>query len=632
MWLYIIISMLSFMYWDCAAQEALPDSSFTLPQQLVTANKISSFALGSKMWKPDSALTPFFETSGLQTLLNYGSAAVIRNYSPGGLAAITIRGLSSQHTALVWNGMAIQNPMNGFAEPALLGSFFADEVVINFAIQSTLHNIANLGASIQLINNPEFDKGLKVKYTASVGMFGTVGNVVYLGWSNKRWYSSVKYRHFAAQNNYPYRQYTLPGNELKTLRNAGIFQQGGLYALHGKIAARQMISFYYWVNGSDRKIPAPLTAQAGAARQYDQSHRALVVWKYTGAKMTMESKTALLTEKLRYTDTTLALNARSKSSQFVTETALTLQPKPQWLISMGINNTLQTALTDNYKEIAKQNLLTAYGAVKGVLLSGKMEASASIRQGLANSRFLPLAASTGLQFTLSKHLKLLAMTSKNYRLPTFNDLYWQPGGNAALLPENGWQQEIGLQAIGNIAGMVNLHANFTLHSNRVTNWIQWLPIEQNSNVWQPVNHTRVWSRGLETGLQASYSRNNLTLNLKINYQYQLTTNQLKGKSKYQFIYVPYHTAQNNLMLTYKNTGLAWQQNYTGKRFTTTDNSRFLLPFWLSHLIATQQFTIGAVKLTTSVNIHNIFGVSYELVEYRPLPKRYAEVQLSLAWL
>ncbi|HRI29575.1 MAG TPA: hypothetical protein PK715_16065, partial [Chitinophagales bacterium] len=97
-------------------------------------------------------------------------------------------------------------------------------------------------------------------------------------------------------------------------------------------------------------------------------------------------------------------------------------------------------------------------------------------------------------------------------------------------------------------------------------------------------------------------------------------------------YVPYHTVQNNLTLTYKSTGLAWQQNYTGKRFTTSDNSRFLPPFWLSHIMATQHFKIGVVKLTTSVNIHNIFGVSYELVEYRPLPKRYAEAQLGLTWL
>ncbi|MDV7399099.1 TonB-dependent receptor, partial [Arthrospira platensis SPKY1] len=72
---------------------------------------------------------------------------------------------------------------------------------------------------------------------------------------------------------------------------------------------------------------------------------------------------------------------------------------------------------------------------------GKWQGQFHLRQELVDGAFTPIAPSLGLERPLTNWLSLKARFSRNYRLPTFNDLYWQPGGNPDLLAESGWSQE-----------------------------------------------------------------------------------------------------------------------------------------------------------------------------------------------
>jgi len=72
------------------------------------------------------------------------------------------------------------------------------------------------------------------------------------------------------------------------------------------------------------------------------------------------------------------------------------------------------------------------------------------------------------------------LNSTHFRYPTFNDLYWEPGGNLDLLPENGKQQSIDFHFSQSKFGQLQFHY-FTSETHDL---IQWVPM---LTYWQPKN-------------------------------------------------------------------------------------------------------------------------------------------------
>ena len=88
-----------------------------------------------------------------------------------------------------------------------------------------------------------------------------------------------------------------------------------------------------------------------------------------------------------------------------------------------------TALFALYKFISKKNII---------------QSTIAVRQEIIKSKFVPFTFSIGSDVFIAKWLSAKVNFSKVYRIPTFNDLYWVPGGNADLLPESGYCEEAGL--------------------------------------------------------------------------------------------------------------------------------------------------------------------------------------------
>ena len=59
---------------------------------------------------------------------------------------------------------------------------------------------------------------------------------------------------------------------------------------------------------------------------------------------------------------------------------------------------------------------------------------------------------------------------KVYRFPTINDLYWNPGGNRNLNPENGYSADFGLLWTKNYPN-TKLYFEPTIYSRWIEDWI-----------------------------------------------------------------------------------------------------------------------------------------------------------------
>ena len=72
-----------------------------------------------------------------------------------------------------------------------------------------------------------------------------------------------------------------------------------------------------------------------------------------------------------------------------------------------------------------------------------MQYEASVRQEVATNYRNPFLYSFGLVYQPLEMYSIKLNTSKNFRLPSFNDLYWEGSGNHELIPELSHQMELG---------------------------------------------------------------------------------------------------------------------------------------------------------------------------------------------
>ena len=81
----------------------------------------------------------------------------------------------------------------------------------------------------------------------------------------------------------------------------------------------------------------------------------------------------------------------------------------------------------------------------------------------------PLLFSIGSKIDFNKYYSIKLNASKNFRFPSFNDLYWEPGGNLDLKSETSYQAELGHYIKFN----ENFRIDITPYYNYIENMIQW---------------------------------------------------------------------------------------------------------------------------------------------------------------
>jgi iron complex outermembrane receptor protein len=172
----------------------------------------------------------------------------------------------------------------------------------------------------------------------------------------------------------------------------------------------------------------------------------------------------------------------------------------------------------------------------------------------------------------------------------------------------------------------------TYFNRHTTNWIIWLPTEK--SFWSPKNIAEVYSRGTETKTELTYHKNQFLVKLIINTSYVLSTNQ-KATSENdnsigrQLIYAPRYNGQASLLIKVKNINLLLNQNYTGYRFTSTDNTSWLMPYYTTNIKIAYTYSFSSVNMELFGSINNVFNKNYMIVSNRPMPLRNFEIGLTM---
>lgn len=604
-----------------------PDSLplYTAPIIELTAPSLNTFSTDNQLLitKNQAQLAQANLGSLLQTQSNF----FVKQYGLGGLNTVSHRGGTASQTQIFWEGINVQNPMLGQTDLSLQPLFFIDQVQIQTQAASALVGSASLGGNLHL-NNTIPDKSLKINILYSIGQFNQHKFGAAISYGKKSWAAQTRLWGLFAKNDFVFRDINAFGQP-KPLVNMPHNQQkqsGILQEFYLNLNQKSRLELKIWALQSQRQLPPTLLQSSNDELQNDQTFRAIA--KYEQLNQLRQSKfllrQAFINENLSFVSA--AVNSKAKFYNLLTEASYRQYFGAHLLEATSQYNYLRAENGSGYAENPSQqraNLALFYRFApthKPLVINvlSRVEHVFALRT-LA-------AASVALSYKI-KNFNFNFSLSTNYRLPTFNDLFWQVGGNPLLKAEKTNLAEANFQyQYQPKSAKFSFDIKASPYLALVADQIVWLP-DPNTNLWAVVNIANTTARGAQIQAHARYI---FSPKFEISTEQQYTFSRISDAQipDNQLLYSPKHNYTSNFQFVFfRNLNLQYQQLFTAKRYLDNANSSSAPAYAVANIFASYNLNISDYSALIGFNIYNIYNRDYQVMPNRPMPLRWCELSL-----
>ena len=612
------------------------DTVRLLSPVIIQSTSINDNTLGLKVIKFDSLTLLRYRSSTLDDLLRNQTPVQVISYGPGSLSTISFRGTSSNHTGLFWNGINISPANNGMTDISLLPVSFFNNVEVQYGGSSAIFGSGNIGGSIHLNNELEYNHNNQISLGMSIGSFHDYRTNLSATFSNEQWNSSTALFFIQAKNDFPYQNTTKHGQPEEKVQNAARKGVGLLQSIGYNFKNGNLIDLNVWYQEMNREIPSSMISVPTQADQFDRSLRILLKWRRSINKGNLLLKASYLDDFMHYTNVidpaNYLIDSKIYTKSYIAEGEIKKQVSQNLKLGGGVNAKTDQAIVDAYEGNKSQLQSSIFIAGTWQIPTIKWTTNINIRQGWSSDFNVPFTPSAGFEGELNKWLAAKISISKNFRLPTMNERYWVPGGNIELQPEISWNEEV-ILIISNRKTVKTEEYKliFTLYNSNIDDWILWLPNNDTPDIWSPVNIQKVWARGLEIQGKIKHNFGNMNIHASASYAYTKSTNEEKINDSYkkQLMYVPEHSGNIFVRCGIKNSFISYSHLFTGDRYVLRDNSDFLPAHNLGKLSLSHQITLNKYQTTLLFDIDNIWNNSYQIIQNYPMPGRAYKVSIIL---
>lgn len=328
----------------------------------------------------------------------------------------------------------------------------------------------------------------------------------------------------------------------------------------------------------------------------------------------------------------LLLFQRQKNQSYHLLSEIKYAPHQKLLLQTGIRIRQDFADVDGYNQRHSQAQQSIFGSIE-YSSSPFFQTNFLVRQVILDNEFQAFLPSLGINF-IKNNLEIKVNTARNFRSPTLNDRYWFPVGNKDLKNEEGWNGEFSMNyhlinKVNNQTGTKLSFSTLYFWAN-IDDWILWSPAI--AGYWRPENLRSVFSQGIETNLNFKKSTQNFTIESSISYTYTNSKNlkpirDLDESEGKQLIYTPFHQQKSFLYAAYKSQFLRIEQQFVGKRFTTTTNTEYLPSYFLANFSLGKTLNYKNASFVLELNCQNIFDYQYQSMAFYPMVGRSFELIL-----
>ncbi|OFZ65623.1 MAG: hypothetical protein A3D92_17420, partial [Bacteroidetes bacterium RIFCSPHIGHO2_02_FULL_44_7] len=222
-----------------------------------------------------------------------------------------------------------------------------------------------------------------------------------------------------------------------------------------------------------------------------------------------------------------------------------------------------------------------------------------------------------------------------FRMPSFNELYYNSVGNVNLLPEDAHVLDYSAALVLR-SGAMNMVVRSKLFASLVKNKIVAFPT-QNLFVWsmQNIGQARVY--GTEALVDAQWKLNpKWRIDVTVNYTFQRALDYSDRNSPSygdQLAYVPKHSGNMDVSVHYKTTGIRFSNYALSMRYSLNENviQNEMLGFWIMDIGIFHSFAIKKDnQITLRATVKNIFNQSYAYIRSYVMPGTNFTLSLNYA--
>ena len=663
------------MRWVCLLLGSMLSQSL-LAQDAVHLDDVQVVAhrrlkdVGVEMTKLDTLVLHENISLSMADILSKNSTVFVKSYGRATESLVEFRGTSPSHTQVTWNGMRINSPMLGTLDFSTIPAYFIDEANLYHGASSLNLLGGGLGGAVEMVNKPIEKNGWGLQAVQGIGSFHTYDDFLRLTYQNQRFSSSTRVVYSTSDNDYKYTNrdkktdvYDEAGNWVTSYhpeeRNkSGYFDDIHLLQeVYYDAGKGNKLGAFVWWSHMKRGLPFLSVDYKEDSdfknEQRNNTLRSVLSWDILGEKTKWAMKTGFSYADIGYEYFTTRqemknsiTNSRSYANTAFLQANVDWMLSPQWMLMGGIE-TYYTHVNSHDRSpfhIGKNfdkgrpeyhaNVQARWRPIEVFSLA------AVVREEVYKKDWVAPIPALFADVILWKpwNVVLKASVARNYRYPTMDDLYFQPGGNPDLQPEKGFTYDMGVEwAVKKKQWTVK--GNVTAFDSHIKDWILWTP--NTKGFWEPSNVKKVHNYGLECSLNASWL---LTKNLKVslagnfawtpskNIGEDINSNDASyGK---QLCYVPKTSANINARIQWHTWTLLYQWNHYSERYTTTSNevnyiTGRLKPYYMTDLSLEKTFRWHKTNWAVKGVVNNLFSTEYVTVLSRPMPRRNYEIYLTL---
>lgn len=627
---------------------------------LVTANrlKMSTLLSPNKVQVLNTKLISMLNGDKLSDVLSFADAVFIKDYGfNSGLKILSVNSTQSEHALILLNGLKLNNPQNAQFDTGLLQVTDISSVEISKGGASSLYGSEAIGGVINILTNEKLNErpfyfnasNTTGSYKFNKFSISTGGSIKLHG--IKRIYLSSSYSNEQAKNNYLYNFFNGFTNEIRERINNDY--RASTFNINSNIVIDRSstLTLYSLYSKWDRGVPGTdFGYMVSQARQIDDNViSSLVFKKVFSNNLEFKTITGYKYYFQRYFDpltyiTSSPINSFYKINTFVNSSEFNISGKGRFALTSGYEINYNSILSN---EIEKSNQTQL-----GIYTAGKMEINNVFDKIIIypSARFdfysnigrNVVTGKVGINIKPFKkeNFSIKSSIANNFRVPTFNELYWIGLGNKNLLPEKSISYDGGFYYDFILLAENRLEASY-FNINTVDR-ILWKP--DNSGIWRPENIGRTKSEGIDLSLRTTIKFSKLISSVfSFNYNYARA---IKESEDYpgdptfgkQLIYVPQEFEKAFLSLAYsvpsdllKLISINLFYTFTGKRYSDFENTAFSPYYDLIDANINVSLSLFKTETSFKLSVNNITNKNYDVIRGYPMPLRNFKFQLAIKY-
>ena len=598
--------------------------------------------------------------------LRYFSGVQLKDYGGvGGIKTINVRSMGSQHTSVYYNGVQLGNAQNGQVD---LGRFSLDNMeeiqLFNGQKSDIFQSAREFGAAGNVYlttRKPYFkpDEKVHVRGQMRFGSFALANPNIGVDVKLTEALSlTLDAEYVYSDGKYPFRyRRVLPTGET-AYDTTAIRQNGDVNAVRAEMG----LHHYYRTTGfwrvhaynyySERGVPGAIVNNVwrNGERLWDRNSFVQAQWQdeWFGRWSTrLLAKYANdFTHYQNYDERLLPSNNKYTQQEVYLSLANKVEVFNWWDLSLAYDyqyNTLNRRnllLEDAPESFSRHSHWLSAATALNIKEYLRMQASVLMTAVDQNKpRVTP-----GVFFSFRPYpvidLSINAFYKQSYRYPTFNDLYYTDLGNASLRPELARQHSIEV-AYHKVTKLYDISASASYYYNRVTDKIIAYPKGQQFR-WTMLNLGTVKINGVDSKADMSFFLPmRFVLRGRLNYTYQTAIDVTNPNDTYyghQIPYIPWHSGSVVIGLDWQSKrgdhyGLNYSFIYVGERYGQQENTiyNYVQPWYTHDLSIYGEWGIKPVWLKANMEINNLLGQDYEVIQNYPMPKQNVRCTLALRY-